>query len=333
MTSKETTERMLFLADYFVNGNVPDTSAELRKGILKNFGEDFVGQKEVPDPGFFSAVKRVFGLGGTHTKRVLLKDKMGEMSDDDLRTYLGEVYEKGVKGFNGNSPDFLNFGGRQALNALDYFDQYIHDVREEYDPYRGVLNYEMQEGFLPSAKTQAELWEAVQAFSQSEEFVRLHSEGDISVIFKKSVREGRIPSDLSDFFELAEKAPRNENHYDTHGKIGDISEYVIAPLLKLIKESDEPSLNAITSYIQDNNDHKIFSRDRSGNFTEYLMKAYAEQAEKNRQEAKSRNRIVRLERGSIEGKNDERNEMKRAQKSSNSSERKHSTQLNRGESR
>ena len=38
-------------------------------------------------------------------------------------------------------------------------------------------------------------------------------------------------------------------------------------------------------------------------------------------------------RGSKEGKNDERNEMKRAQKSSNSSERKHSTQLNRGESR
>ena len=42
MTDKKETERMLFLADYFVNGNVPDNSAVLREGILKNFGKDYV---------------------------------------------------------------------------------------------------------------------------------------------------------------------------------------------------------------------------------------------------------------------------------------------------
>ena len=64
-----------------------------------------------------------------------------------------------------------------------------------------------------------------------------------------------------------------------------------------------------------------------------LEEAYADQARKNREEARSKSRTERLERGSIEGENDERNEMKGAKKSPHSSERKYSTHANRGESR
>ncbi len=315
MINKKQTDQMLFLADYFVNGNIPDGSDGLRKSVLKNFGEDYVGQKEVSDPGFFNAVKRVFGWGGSHVENVSLKDKMEEMSDDDLRTYLDEkrkdVLEVVDYGRIRHRPSFLGFTHR-ALEAFDYFDHYIHNLVYNKD----FREYELQKGFLPSAKTQLELWEAIQEFSQTK-FAKLY-QGDLSGALAESAKEHRVPPVLSEFFELAKTAPKDDHHYDLTGSRSDMSHKIIAPLVESIRESDGPTLQAITNYLKDNNKHEVFSEQRSSNFGEYLMMAYANQAEKNREETKSKSRMERLERGSVEGEKDERNETKETQKSTHS---------------
>lgn len=287
----KTTEQMLFAADYLVNGHLPDNPVELKRKLLENFGEDTVDGFEhlVPDLGFWATIKRTFGLGGMHLEGTKLKDLIKGVRDDDLRSYDTIIKKHLDLYYNDSSRKIID--GFEIDSSLDRFDNYIHD----------------------SNLTQLDLWKAVQEFSQTK-FAQLHSR-DLSDALTESVKEHRIPPVLSNFFELAEK---NAKDSDIATSIEEMSSKIIVPLLNGIRESDGPTLQAITNYLQDNNKHEVFSEQRSSNFGEYLMMAYANQAEKNREETKSKSRMERLERGSVEGKKDERNETKETQKSTHS---------------
>ena len=299
MTDKKETERLLFLADYFVNGNVPDSSDELRKVVLKNFGEDYIGQERVNDPGFFASVKRVFGLGGTHKEDIRLKDKIGEMPDDDLKKYLHRRHQDGF-----SDPAVNRFS--KAINAS------LPLLPE------ACIGKNRRDLVL-------ELWESVQKFSQTK-FAKLYSEDDLSEALKEAVWHSKVPTVLSDFFEFAKEG---WNNLSPKMAVEKMCDEVILPLMKTIRESDGSTLSVMTNLLQDHaRTREWFAYSRTA-----LEEAYADQARKNREEARSKSRTERLERGSIEGENDERNEMKGAKKSPYSSERKYSTHANRGESR
>ena len=97
---------------------------------------------------------------------------------------------------------------------------------------------------------------------------------------------------------------------------------IIGSLAETIRESDGPTLQAITNYLKDNNKHEVFSEQRTDDFGEYLMKAYADQAKGNREKTGLRSKTIesRLRRGSSEGENYEKNETKMLHKLPRSTE-------------